>query len=81
MANSTYSVTGMVCGHCVATVKEEISSIPGVTSVDVELSTGLVTIDSVGPLDKDAVRAAVNEAGFQLIESVPTANGRSRPTR
>ncbi len=81
MATSTYSVSGMVCGHCVALVKQEVSAIPGVTRVDVDLSTRLVTVDSAGPLDKDLVRAAVKEAGYQLDEPVPTANGRSRPHR
>jgi copper ion binding protein len=62
----TYSVTGMTCGHCVASVTEEISEIPGVESVDVVLDSGAVTVTSSQPLEQQAVRAAVEEAGYQL---------------
>ena len=63
---STYTVAGMTCGHCVSSVTEEVSEIPGVESVDVVLETGAVTITSAEPLDEGAVRAAVEEAGYQL---------------
>ena len=59
---STYTVTGMTCGHCVASVTEEVQEVPGVGSVDVVLETGAVTITSAEP----AVRAAVEAAGYQL---------------
>ena len=62
----TYTVTGMTCGHCVASVTEEISEIPGVESVDVVLDSGAVTVTSSQPLEQQAVRAAVEEAGYQL---------------
>lgn len=63
---STYTVTGMTCGHCVASVTEEVHEIPGVQDVGVDLPTGAVTITSTEPLDDDAVRAAVEKAGYQL---------------
>jgi copper chaperone len=63
---STYTVTGMTCGHCVASVTEEVQEIPGVDSVDVVLETGAVTITSAEPIDEAAVRAAVEEAGYQV---------------
>lgn len=63
---STWTVTGMTCGHCVASVTEEIQEIAGVTAVDVQLATGAVTITSDAPLDRAAVEAAVVEAGKQL---------------
>ena len=63
---SHYVVTGMTCGHCVASVTEEISEIPGVESVDVVLDSGAVTVTSSQPLEQQAVRAAVEEAGYQL---------------
>lgn len=63
---STYTVRGMTCGHCVASVTEEIREIPGVDAVDVTLESGAVTITSEHPLDAAAVRAAVEEAGYQL---------------
>jgi copper chaperone CopZ len=62
----TYSVTGMTCGHCEKAVAEEVSALPGVTVVDVDAKTGLLTVESEGALDNEAVRAAVNEAGYQL---------------
>ncbi len=62
----TYNVTGMTCGHCVASVTEEVREIPGVQDVDVVLETGAVTVTSSQPLEDDAVRAAVEEAGYQL---------------
>lgn len=63
---STYTVTGMTCGHCVASVTEEVSEIAGVTDVSVELETGAVTITSDAPVESAAVRAAVEEAGYQV---------------
>lgn len=63
---ATYTVTGMTCGHCVASVSEEVQEIPGVQDVAVDLATGAVTITSAELLDEAAVRAAVEEAGYQL---------------
>jgi len=63
---STWTVTGMTCGHCVASVSEEIAEIDGVEAVDVVLETGDVTVTSIVPLDRAAVRAAVEEAGYAL---------------
>jgi copper chaperone len=66
MHTSSYAVTGMTCGHCVASVTEEVVEIPGVESVDVALETGAVTITSVELVDRAAVQAAVEEAGYRL---------------
>lgn len=63
---TTYTVTGMTCGHCVASVTEEVQEIPGVQDVAVDLATGAVTITSAEVLDEAAVRAAVEEAGYQV---------------
>ena len=62
----TYTVAGMTCGHCVSSVSAEVGQIEGVTSVDVDLPSGAVTVASDKPLDRDTVRAAVEEAGYQL---------------
>ena len=62
----TYTVTGMTCGHCVASVTEEVQEIPGVENVDVVLATGNLTVTSAEPVDDAAVQAAVEEAGYQL---------------
>jgi copper chaperone len=63
---SSYIVTGMTCGHCVASVTEEVQEIPGVTDVRVDLASGSLTITSTQPVGEGAVRAAVDEAGYQL---------------
>jgi copper chaperone len=63
---SQYIVTGMVCEHCVSSVTQEIGAIAGVTDVVVTLDTGRVSVTSNGPLDDDAVRAAVDEAGYEV---------------
>ncbi|WP_250324440.1 heavy-metal-associated domain-containing protein [Williamsia sp. CHRR-6] len=63
---TNFTVTGMTCQHCVMSVTEEISEVPGVRGVDVDLDTGLVSVTSDGPVDPAAVAAAVDEAGFAL---------------
>ncbi|MEU8508263.1 heavy-metal-associated domain-containing protein [Streptomyces brevispora] len=63
---TVYQVTGMTCGHCEGSVSQEISEIEGVTSVKAVASTGQVTVTSKAPLDEEAVRAAVDEAGYEL---------------
>ncbi|PKW07936.1 Copper chaperone CopZ [Streptomyces sp. 1222.5] len=63
---TVYRVTGMSCGHCEGSVSGEISEIPGVSSVKAVASSGEVTVVSAAPLDDEAVRAAVDEAGFEL---------------
>ncbi|CAL9558836.1 heavy-metal-associated domain-containing protein [Streptomyces sp. Tu 3180] len=64
---AVYRVSGMSCGHCEGAVSGEISGIPGVSSVKAIASTGEVTVVSAAPLDEAAVRAAVDEAGFELV--------------
>lgn len=64
MSQTTFTVTGMTCGHCVASVGEEVGAIDGVTDVAVDLPTGAVTITSAEPVDEGRVRAAVEEAGY-----------------
>ncbi|MDQ4085742.1 MAG: heavy-metal-associated domain-containing protein [Actinomycetota bacterium] len=61
-----YTVTGMTCAHCVSSVTEEVQEIPGVESVEVLLESGALTVTSTRPVDDDAVRAAVEEAGYRL---------------
>ena len=63
---ATYTVTGMTCSHCVASVTEEVREIPGVEDVAVDLPTGSVTITSAEHLADEAVRAAVEEAGYKV---------------
>ena len=63
---STYTVTGMTCGHCVASVTDEVSRVDRVTNVDVDLASGQVTVTSDGPIDDAAIAAAVDEAGYAV---------------
>lgn len=69
MSSATYAVTGMTCGHCVSSVTEEVGGLPGVTDVDVDLATGRLTVTGDAAADIDAVRRAVEEAGYQLAGS------------
>jgi copper chaperone CopZ len=62
-----YAVSGMTCGHCVNSVQAELSQIRGVTEVQVDLTSGAVTVTSEAHLDEAAVRAAVDEAGYVLV--------------
>jgi len=66
LQSQTYTVTGMTCGHCVASVTEEVGEIAGVSEVSVVLETGEVTVSSDQGVADDSVRAAVEEAGYQL---------------
>ncbi|QNG20643.1 heavy-metal-associated domain-containing protein [Rhodococcus triatomae] len=68
MSAITVTVTGMTCGHCVASVREEVGEIDGVTSVDVDLASGRVTVEADRPIDRSTLAAAVDEAGYQLAE-------------
>lgn len=63
----TYRVEGMTCGHCVSAVSNEIGALPGVLDVGVELVSGSVTVHSDRPVPVDAIAAAVDEAGYQLV--------------
>lgn len=64
MAVESFNVVGMSCGHCVASVTSEVSKLPGVTRVDVDLASGAVTVESDEPVDHEAFAAAVDEAGY-----------------
>ena len=69
MTTTTVQVKGMTCGHCVNAVTEEVSKVEGVTSVDVDLESGKVTIASTSALDEGAIAAAVDEAGYELVSA------------
>ncbi|MER6910740.1 heavy metal-associated domain-containing protein [Streptomyces sp. NPDC000594] len=64
---TVYEVSGMTCGHCEGSISAEISALAGVTSVTAVAATGKVTVVSEAPLDEAAVRAAVDEAGYELV--------------
>ena len=68
--NTTISVSGMTCGHCVSSVKEELAELPGVQSVSVDLNAGGVSpviIESTRELTSEEITAAVEEAGYTVV--------------
>jgi copper chaperone len=72
MTTTTYSVTGMTCGHCTSSVSEEIGKLAGVQDVSIDLvagGTSAVHVTSESALDEAAVREAVDEAGYELAAS------------
>jgi copper chaperone len=66
MITTTYNVTGMTCQHCVNSVTQELSTLDGVTAVEVNLEKGEVTVTSSSELDTLAAEQAIEEAGYTL---------------
>ena len=64
---TTINVTGMTCGHCVSAVTMELSLLPSVTEVDVDLESGQVTITSDAGLEPAQLATAIDEAGYELV--------------
>ncbi|MFI7220258.1 heavy-metal-associated domain-containing protein [Micromonospora maritima] len=71
VVESIYHVLGMSCDHCVQSVTSALGALPGVREVTVDLAAALVTVRSDTPPPPDAVRRAVDEAGFELTEARP----------
>ena len=69
MATSEYQVTGMTCGHCEMSIREEVSQIPGVDEIQVSAQTGKLVVSSTSALDDAAVLAAVDEAGYSTVRA------------
>lgn len=67
MTTVTYKVSGMTCGHCVQSVKTEVSKLGGVTNVEIDLGSGQVMVTSEETIDDAALRAAVDEAGYEVV--------------
>lgn len=65
---TTFTVLGMTCSHCVGFVTEELAALPGVRSVEIDLPTGTVALVADRPVDPAAIRAAVEDAGYELAE-------------
>lgn len=64
---ATITVAGMTCEHCVRSVREELTQVPGVSGVEVDLASGRVVVTGTGPLDAAAIAAAVDEAGYEVV--------------
>ncbi|KGJ72689.1 heavy metal transporter [Cryobacterium roopkundense] len=67
MTKREYQVTGMTCGHCETSIREEVSQIAGIQSIDVSAKTGMLVLTGPGELDDTAVLAAVVEAGYRAV--------------
>lgn len=70
MTEQSYLVSGMTCDHCVRAVRDEISGLPGVTQVQVDLVPGAVStvvVASDEPVAESSIRAAVDEAGYEVV--------------
>jgi copper chaperone CopZ len=70
MSQRTYAVTGMTCTHCIRSVTAEVGSLPGVESVVVHLGRGHVDVIADEQPDLESVRAAIDEAGYELVGAV-----------
>lgn len=66
MTTTEYVVEGMTCEHCVHAVTEEVSEVAGVSGVTVDLSSGALTVTSVGDLAFADIERAVDEAGYTV---------------
>ena len=64
---ATYEVTGMSCQHCVDAVTAEVGRLDGVEQVTVDLASGRVVVDSASPIADADLRAALDEAGYDLV--------------
>ncbi len=69
MTKSNFTVVGMTCNSCAMTVTEEVTQVPGVQDVAVELATGRLTVTSDSSIDPALIKGAVEEAGYQLDAS------------
>ena len=67
MVTQSFTVTGLHCNHCVASVTEELTDLPGVREVKVDLSTGHVEVYADSALGSDDVRRAITGAGFEVL--------------
>lgn len=69
MNTSEYQVTGMTCGHCEMSIREEVSTVPGVQEIQVSAQTGKLVVTSIGEVDDAAVISAVDEAGYAAVRA------------
>jgi copper chaperone len=66
-----YAINGMTCGHCVSAVTAELTRLPGVLAVNIDLAAGVADVTAAGELGEADVRAAVDEAGYTLVGALP----------
>lgn len=69
MTTTEFEVTGMTCGHCELSIREEVQEIPGVEAIEVSHRTGTLAVTSNKPLGQGAVVAAVEAAGYRAVQA------------
>lgn len=69
MSTTEYQVTGMTCGHCEMSVREEVGQVAGVDTIEVSAQTGRLVVTASAPVDDAAVLAAVDEAGYSAVRA------------
>ncbi len=69
MSTNEYEITGMTCGHCEMSVREEVGEIDGISDIQVSAETGKLVVSGPGEIDDAAVIAAVDEAGYKAVRS------------
>lgn len=67
MVSNDYQVTGMTCGHCEMSIREEVGEIPGIQGIQVSAQTGRLTVTAEAEIDDAKVLAAVEEAGYSAV--------------
>jgi copper chaperone len=67
MITETFAVKGMTCNHCVQAVTDEVGAIDGVRSVQVDLGSGSVTVETDAPVSAERYAAAVDAAGYEVV--------------
>lgn len=69
MTKNEFQVTGMTCGHCEMSVREEVSGVPGVEDVQVSARNGTLVVTGSAPIDETRILAAVAEAGYSAVRT------------
>ncbi|MEV0294798.1 cation transporter [Nocardia sp. NPDC050710] len=69
MSATSYSVSGMSCGHCADAIKGSLTALPGIDTVDVDVAAGRVTVSGGGATAVDAIQDAIDDAGYELVEA------------
>lgn len=70
MTTNEFQVTGMTCGHCEMSIREEVAEVPGVEDIQVSAQTGKLVVTGSGSLDDAQILAAVAEAGYSAVRTV-----------
>ncbi|WP_431070706.1 heavy-metal-associated domain-containing protein [Microbacterium phyllosphaerae] len=70
MTTNEFQVTGMTCGHCEMSIREEVAEVPGVDDIQVSAQTGTLVVTGSDSLDDAQILAAVAEAGYSAVRTV-----------